>query len=136
MAGSKGNYLSNALLNFVLGAVSYSSPVTVYIALFTADTALISGTLTNEVSGGSYARVAVTNNTTNWPTTSSQSKTNGTAFVFPTATGSWGTVTAFAILDASSGGNVLYWGDLTTSKSISSGDTAQFASSSITITEV
>lgn len=93
-----------------------------------------------EVSSSStaYARVAVTNNSTNWPAatgTSPTTKTNGAAFTFPTATASWGTVQSFYICDASSAGNVLYGGDLTASKAIASGDTATFSSNAITVTE-
>jgi len=133
MAGSKSNYLENAILDHVLGASVYSAPATVYVALYTtAPTDAGGGT---EVSGGSYARVAVTNNATNWPAASGGSKSNGTDIIFPTASGSWGTVAAFAILDASSGGNFMYWADLDTSKAIGSTDVAKFATSSLTITE-
>lgn len=89
-------------------------------------------------SSTAYARVAVTNNSTNWPAatgTSPTTKTNGAAFTFPTATASWGTVQSFYICDASTAGNVLYGGDLTASKAIASGDTATFSSSAITVTE-
>lgn len=133
MAGSKSDYLENEILDHVLGGADYSRPGTVYIALYTvAPTDAGGGT---EVTGGDYARVAVTNNTTNWPAASSGSKSNGTAFTFTQATADWGTVVAFGILDALTSGNLLYWGDLTASKSVESGDTAEFAASGITITE-
>ena len=133
MAGSKSDFLENTLLDEVLGATDYTPPGTVYLALFTAapdDTG--GGT---EVSGGGYARVAVTNNSTNWPAASGGSKSNGVDMTFPQATADWGTVVAFAIFDASTAGNMLYWGDLTTSKTINNGDTAKFAAGDITITE-
>jgi len=133
MAGSKSDYLELELLDHVLGGGDYSRPATVHIALYTvAPTDAGGGT---EVSGGSYARVAVTNNATNWPAASGGAKSNGTEITFPTATASWGTVVAFAILDAASGGNFLYWGDLTASKTISSGDTARFAVGELDVTE-
>lgn len=133
MAGSKSNYLENKILDHVLGGADFTRPGTVYIALFTvAPTDAGGGT---EVTGGSYARVTVTNNATNWPAASSGSKQNGTAFTFAQATANWGTVVAFAILDALTGGNFLYWGDLTQSKSVENGDTAEFAVGGITITE-
>jgi len=133
MAGSKSDYLENAILDHVLGGSDYSRPGTVYVALYTvAPTDAGGGT---EVTGGSYARVAVTNNAINFPAASSGSKHNGTAVTFAQATANWGTVVAFAILDALTGGNFLYWGDLTASKSVENGDTAEFAVSGITITE-
>ena len=133
MAGSKSNYLENAILDHVLGGGDFTRPATVYVALYTvAPTDAGGGT---EVSGGSYARVSVTNNATNWPAAASGAKSNGTAITFPTASGDWGTVVAFAILDASSGGNFLYWGDLLSSRVVNNGDTASFAPGTLDITE-
>lgn len=139
MAGSKSDYLEAAILNLVLGATAFTAPSPVYIALSTAaysDAA--TGAAMTEVSGGAYTRVAVTNNSTNWPAatgTNPTTKASGAAFTFPTASASWGTVTAFYIVDAATNGNVLYGGDLTASKTIGSGDTATFASGAITVTE-
>ena len=143
MAGSKSDYLEKAILDYLLGATALAVPPTtatpVYVALSTAaysDAA--TGAAMTEVSGNAYARVAVANNTTNWPAstgTSPAQKQNGTAITFPAATGSWGTVTSFYIVDAAANGNVLYGGDLSVAKAIASGDTATFAANSITITE-
>lgn len=124
------------MLDGVLGGPAFSLPTVIYIALSTAafsDSA--SGSSMTEVSGGSYARVAVTNNSTNWPAAVSGSKSNATVFTFPTATSSWGTVTSFYLVDAATGGNTLYGGDLVTPRSISTGDTPSFAIASITISE-
>lgn len=133
MAGSKSDYLENELLDHVLGGGDYSRPATVYIALFTAAPTDAGGG--TEVTGGSYARKAVTNNATNWPAASGGAKSNGTAIEFVTATADWGTVVAFAIFDAATDGNMLYWGDLTASKSVDSGDTARFAAGELDVTE-
>lgn len=136
MAGSKTNYLENKILDGVLGGPAFTLPSSVWVALSTAvysETA--TGSAMNEVSGGSYARVEVTNNDTNFPAAASGSKSNGTAVQYPTATGSWGTVRSFYIVDAASGGNCLYGGDLTTQRSVISGDTVSFAAGSIVITE-
>lgn len=137
MAGSKSNYLENAILDHVLGGGDYTRPATVYVALFTdtnTQTQRDAGTVT-EVSGSAYARVSVTNNSTNWPAASSGSKSNGTAITFPTPTGSWGTVTAFGVYDASTAGNLLYHGDLTASQAVASGNTVSFAISALVCTE-
>jgi hypothetical protein len=136
MAGSKSAYLENKALDIILGGTSWTAPATVYIALSTAAFSTAStGSSMTEVSGGSYARVSVTNNSTNWPNASSGSKANGAVFTFPAATANWGTVLSFYIVDASSAGNVLYGADLTTSRTINNGDTASFAVSAITLTE-
>ena len=52
------NYLEAAIINATLRNTTYTSPATVYVSLWTTDpTDAGSGT---EVSGGSYARTAVT----------------------------------------------------------------------------
>jgi len=132
MAG-KSDYLENKILDFLLGGVSYTPPATVYIALFTvAPTDAGGGT---EVSGGGYARVAVANNTTNFPAATNGTKSNGTTITFPTATADWGTIVAVGIYDAATNGNLLFWANLTTARTVQSGDTAQFAVGALTFTE-
>lgn len=136
MASGKSAYLSNAMLNGVLGGSAFSLPGTVYIALSTAVfSASATGSAMTEVSGSGYTRVAVTNNSTNWPAAASGSKSNGAVFTFPAASGSWGTITSMYIVDAASGGNVLYGSDLTATRTVNSGDTASFASGAIIVTE-
>jgi hypothetical protein len=122
------NYLENALINATLRNTSYTSPATVYAGLFTSDpTDAGSGT---EVSGGSYARKAIT-----FAAPSNGVTTNSAAACeFDQATGSWGTITHFGIFDALTSGNLLYHGALTTSKTIASGDVFKFATSSVTVT--
>ncbi|MBA7582460.1 hypothetical protein ES708_24388 [subsurface metagenome] len=133
MTGSKSDYLENKLLDHVLGGPDYSRPATVYVALYTvAPTDVGGGT---EVSGGSYARVAVTNNATNWPAAAEGAKANGIEITFPVATAGWGECVAFAILDAEDAANFLYWGDLAVAKTVNSGDTAKFPIGDLDITE-
>jgi len=91
-----------------------------------------------EVTGGSYVRLQITNNATNWPAASgaTATKSNGTAFTFAQATADWGVVVAFAVCDVVSGaGNILYWGAISPTKNIQSGDTASFAVGDLDITE-
>jgi len=133
MAGSKSDYLEDEILDHVLGGGDYSRPETVYVALYTEAPSDAGGG--TEVSGGSYARVAVTNNATNFPAASDGEKSNGTEITFETATDNWGTVVAFGILDADEEGNLLLWATLTANKTIDSGDTAKFAVGDLTYTE-
>lgn len=127
MAGFS-DYLENAALNHFFRNVSTSSPATVYCALFTAAPADSGGG--TEVTGGSYARTAITFGAPSPAGTIS----NSAAVTFPTATAGWGTVTHFAVFDASSGGNQLGWAALGTSKTIASSDTAEFAIGQLTVT--
>lgn len=111
MAGSFSNFLELELLDHVFGAAAYTAPATLYVAAFTVAPSDTGGG--TEVTGGAYARVAVTNNATNFPAASAGLKSNGTAITFPQATASWGTVVGIGIFDASSGGNLLAWCDFT-----------------------
>ena len=131
--GSFADYLENEILDHVFGGADYSRPATLYVGLSTTTITDAGGNIT-EPSGGSYARVAVTNNDTNFPAASSGAKSNGTAISFTEATGSWGTVTDFFIADASSGGNILAYGALDESKIVSSGETISFAVGALDIT--
>ena len=131
------NYLENKVLDHVLGegARTFTSPATIYLALFketgTGTLAnLEAGTLTDEIStsGTAYGRQGV-----NFSAASSgTAATNGTV-TWTTATADWGTVTAVAVMDADTAGNVLFYGNLTTSKAISNGDTFQISSTNLTV---
>lgn len=133
MAGSKSDYLENKILDLVWGNQAFSPPSTIYVALFTAAPNDAGGG--TEVSGGSYSRVGVQNNATNWPAASGGQKENGTAINFPQATLAWGTVVAVGFFDAATNGNLLAWADLAASKAVGVGDTISFPAGNIMITE-
>ena len=92
------------------------------------------GTEVSTAGSTGYARVAVSNTTGNFPLSSNGVKSNATNVTFPTAGANWGTITSFGIFDAATGGNLLYFGNLTTARGISQGDTARFAAGDFTIT--
>lgn len=120
----KGITLANKVLDHLFGGATYSRASTVYIALYTVAPAA-DGTGGTEVSGGSYARVAIDNSVLagNWTTATSGSKSNAKALVFPAATAGWGLVVAFALWDALSGGSMLYQGALVVPNNVQSGQT-------------
>jgi hypothetical protein len=121
------NYLENALINGTLRATSYTAPTTVYVGLFTSDpTDAGSGT---EVSGNAYSRKSAT-----FDAPSNGASVTSADIQFDQATGSWGTIGWFGILDASTSGNLLYHGALTTSKTIDTGDVFKIAAGSLTVT--
>lgn len=140
-AVSLNDYAENKIVDHVFRATAWSetSPVNFDIALFTTScTDAATGT---EVSGGSYARVAVSRATSSWngthgTTTGASSGTNGTInnagiIIFPAPTANWGSVTSFAVMD---GSNPVVCTDLTTPKSINNGDAApSFATGALTI---
>ena len=121
------NFLENALINATLRNTTYTSVATVYVSLWTSNpTDAGSGT---EVSGGSYARTAVT-----FAAPSNGVTTNNADVTFPTATASWGTVGWIGINDALSGGNLLYHTALDTSKTIDSGDIFKISTGNLSVT--
>lgn len=132
MAG-KSDYLENKILDHILGNTAYSAPANIYFALMTAPPTDAGGG--TEVTGGSYARVGLTNNTTNFPNASAGSKSNGVDVSFPTATASWGSVTHVAVYDASSAGNLLFWAPLTAPVTVPNGGSLLFAAGQLVFNE-
>jgi len=121
------NFLENALINATLRNTTYTSVATVYVSLWTSDpTDAGSGT---EVTGGSYARTAVT-----FGAPSNGATTNSADVTFPTATASWGTVGWIGINDASTSGNLLYHTALDTAKTIDSGDIFKISTGNLSVT--
>lgn len=133
------NYTEDRTLDFWLKANSAatSAPTTVYVGLFTSNPStgstsenLEAGTLTDEVSGNGYARKAVT-----FGTVSGGSVSNSGNVTFdPASGGDWGTITHIAVMDASTTGNVLFYGALDTAKEIQNGDTFQVTTGNLTVT--
>ena len=121
------NFLENAIINATLRNTTYTSVATVYVSLWTTDpTDAGSGT---EVSGGSYARTAVT-----FGAPSNGVTTNSADVTFPTATGTWGTVGWIGINDALSSGNLLYHTPLDVSKTVTSGDIFKISTGNLSVT--
>ena len=119
------NYLENKLLDHVLRNTSYTSPTTVYVGLYTSNPD--EGNTGTEVSGGSYARQALS-----VTTASGGIVTSSADVTFPQATSNWGTISHIGLLDALTSGNLLMYTALTTSKAIDSGDVLKIASGSLT----
>lgn len=120
------DYLENKLLDATLNNTAYSTPSTVYAALFLTDPT-DAGTGT-EVNGVSYARKAMP-----FGSASGGTSLNSSVVQFDQATTDWGTIEYFALFDAVTGGNLLYHGALTSPKIIETGDVFQFAIGSVSI---
>lgn len=130
------DYLEQRVLDFVLRAAAehtFTSPATVYCALFTTATA-DAGTGTEVTNANAYARTAVTFGAIGAATDGIIS--NSVEVSFPQATGSWGTVTHMAIVDSAThgAGNFLYHGILGASKAIDTNDTFKFAIGDLDVT--
>jgi hypothetical protein len=130
--GRLADTYANNMLDVAFSKGTNNMPATLYFGLSTT-TPTNTGTNVTEPSGGSYARVTVTNNATNFPAATGRSKSNGTVIVFNTATGAWGTVTHWVAYDAVTAGNFVAWGALTASINITSGTQASFAIGALVI---
>ena len=125
---SKTNYLETALIDHVLRNSAFTSPTTIYVALFTVAPDETGGG--TEVTGGSYAR-----QTSTFTAPAPDSTSNTADVTFPVATANWGTIVAFALMDASSGGNMLYFSTLTAPRDIFTSDQLRFPSGQLIVTE-
>jgi len=136
MAGSFSDYLEDAVLDHITGKSALGFPTDVYVALCTADpTDAGTGASMNEVTNANdYARVTMAD--TDWDASSGGATANATAITFTEASGSWGTVSHFAVLDSGThgAGNMLFHGDLTASKAVADGDTVSFAIGDLDVT--
>lgn len=118
-------YAELAILNSIFGKTSsfgaLASRPTLYIALCTAtpvpgDT----GSTISEANYTNYSRVSTA--PSDWTTASGSnpaSISNATVITFPAATGGTNTITAFAVCDAASAGNVIFSGTLSAPLAVS-----------------
>lgn len=133
MAG-KTNFMEDAVLDYVFGAVDPSFPAAFYLGLFTAAPSDTGGG--TECSGTDYARKSVTRNQTNFPAAVDGAMNLDVQTEFVAAgSGGWGTVTHFGIFNASTDGNLLYWDALAVEKVVAEGDIVRFNSGALTLTE-
>ena len=124
MAGNLTNYLENKLLDHFLGTTAYTMPTPVYVALFTVAPGDAGGG--TEVTGGSYARQTAAFTAASSGATSNSGNIDFTGM--PAAT-----TVAIAIFDASTSGNMLVHGTLTTNKQTDAGDTLRIATGDLDI---
>jgi hypothetical protein len=127
---SFSDYTENLVLTYLFTTGSVTRPTAWYVGLFTAAPSDTGGG--TEVSGNAYARV-VTGTISGSGTATTFS--NAAAIEFAAASGgNWGTVGWAGIFDASTGGNLLAWAPLTTSRVINDGDVFRIPATSLTIT--
>ena len=123
---SFSNYLENKLLLHTFGATAYTAPTTLYLAIHTTNPA--EDNTGTEVSGSAYARQSVAF------TVTTSTASNTSAVEFPTATGSWGTLTHVGVYDALTSGNLLAYAALTTNKIIDTNDVFRVPAGDLDIT--
>jgi hypothetical protein len=125
---NKSDYLRNALVNHTLRHVAFTSPTAWFIALFNVTPTSAGGG--TEVTGGGYARLPVVFTVPAGGATSNNAPLN-----FSTPSTDWGDVTGAAVFDASTAGNMLYFGDLGTLRTVYTGDDIFFPANYFVISE-
>lgn len=123
------DYAEKLLLDWSMTTGSATRPTAWYVALYTAAPSDSGGG--TEVTGSGYARQSVTFDAASSPggTTS-----NNNVVSFTASGGSFGTVTHIGIHTASTGGQLLWHGSMTASKTVADGDTLEFSIGNIDLT--
>ena len=136
--GALTNYVESGILNHLLRSIDFTKPTSLKIGLVGAFNSvnLESGILTDEISGGGYARVTYNADASSWITpyaSGTASATHNTqAIQFPQATADIGNVSGVFILDGSN--NMLFYGQLSTARNIRNGDQFVFSSGFLKVT--
>ncbi len=127
------NFVERQVADKLFSTVDFSPDVTYFMGVSTTVPTETGSGFTEPVGNG-YARVAITNNATEFP--SGNPKTNANPIPFPPATGPWGgaPLIAWAFFDAVSGGNMRIFGDLVPSKTIDNGDILIIPAGNLAIT--
>ena len=125
---SFSNTFETHVLNYVFTTTSVTRPTAWYLALFTSNPAEDASGTEVSTSGTAYARQSATF------TVSGNEATTSAAIEFPTATASYGTVTHVGVFDASTGGNLIAYSALSTSKAIDTGDVLRINSAELDVT--
>lgn len=127
--GSFSDYLENALLNHTFKGSAFTQPTNLYIALSTADPLDTGAGVAEPAFASGYYRMVCNS----WSVSTTGAISNTATVAFPSASGPWGTISHFGIYDASGigAGNLLAYGSLSISKTVTQGDILQFPSGSI-----
>lgn len=125
-----GTYAENAVINALLR----NSPITWatlwYVALYTSNpTATDVGTEVSTSGGSNYVRQSIT-----FGAPASGVSSSVVDVSFPVAGTNWGNITHAAIRDATSAGNLLFYGTLVLPRNISTGDVLKFLTGNVSIT--
>ena len=125
---SFSNTFETRVLTWVFTSSSATRPTAWYMALFTSNPADDASGTEVSTSGPAYARQSATF------TVSGDTASNSAAIEFPTATASFGTVSHVGVFDASTGGNLIAYAALSTSKAIDTGDVFRIPSGDFDVT--
>ena len=120
------DYLENKIIESVFRGATFTLPSKLYISLHTADPTDAGGSEVTVGAWPSYARQDAAKggaNSAGWLAASNGLTKNALQLIYPVFDGVANlTVTHFAVYDAVTGGNMLVYGALTSSRTVQTGD--------------
>lgn len=124
------NYLEDQITGWIAGT-SMTAPTATFVQLYSQDP-----TDAGSATGALYSRVTVASGAGSWTrgTGGAGTITNASAITITSSATATASATHFGVFDASATGNLLFYGALTTSKSIAVGDEVKFNASALTLT--
>jgi hypothetical protein len=133
MASGTGIYFAAKLLNQLFNATAYTFVTSLDLALFSTGGLTAQGAGT-EVAGTGYQRYQMQCNVTNFAVTNTNSISNAVTFSFNPAGGPWTVAVTLAVYEHANN-NLIMFGDLLATKTLSSGDVFQLTQGNLTITQ-
>ncbi len=116
------DYAENELLDHLMGTGSYTMPTGTYLKLHTGNP--------GEDGASNAASFTTRTEITAWDSAASRATANTNALVISSLTATE-TISWWSVWDDASAGNMLFYGELDTARSVESGDTLTFASGDI-----
>jgi hypothetical protein len=125
------NYLEDQITAWIAGTTFATAPTETFVQLYNGDP-----TDTGSSGTALYSRVSVASGTGSWTrgTGGNGTITNASAFTITSSATATASATHVAVWDASASGNLLFFGALSTAKTVASGDEVKFNASALTLT--
>jgi hypothetical protein len=123
------NYMEDAITAWINGTTFPSAPTNTYVQLYSQDP-----TDAGSATGALYTRVTYAASGWTRGTGGAGTLSNTNAITMQSSAGSSATASHFAVFDAATSGNLLFYGALSASKSIAVGDEVKFNALQLTLT--
>ena len=125
------NYLEDQITGWIAGTTFAAAPTATFVQLYSQDP-----TDAGSATGALYSRVSIASGAGSWTrgTGNAGTITNASAFTITSSATATASATHVAVWDASTAGNLLFFGQLTTAKTVASGDEVKFNASALTLT--
>lgn len=125
------NYLEDQITGWIAGTTFAAAPTATFVQLYSQDPGE-GGSAT----GALYSRVSVASGAGSWTrgTGGNGTITNASAVTITSSATATASATHVAVFTSATGGDLLFYGALTTAKTIASGDEVKFNASALTLT--